>query len=1072
MACTPLSIQTGFFINTQPWDNSPNNTFGGKTLTLNTAGLTVQQGAHSVFHSRGLNHNILYMILGGQFLVILDMPTDPGPQTRFLNLVDFSTWTETNILMVSADSTVPPPVVNPSMGNGCVFMAFGQDGTQQTALAIYRSDNGGVLCSVGSIVPTGQTLGEATATQLIIHFNTGNTNHTQVAALPAGVCTVTSPQPQDFGTLHVGGCPFTPVTKQFTLKNTGNDCLAINSITNSPPFTVQSTVPALPATLTANQTVTVTAEFNPTAVGSWNPANLVVNASDGTHNLACKGQAVAAVFSIQFNATSHNFGKLPVGQAAPAWNLVITNNGSQPNNVNVPALNANGFTCTAWAGNLNCGQSQNIPIAFTPQAVGLQTATLSIVSQAPGSPHAISLSGTGCLAQAVIGVPPTNPIDLGQVQQGFRTVQFFLVQNTGEGPLQFQGALSGPDAALFGLPDPNGSVTNAPQAQSYSADPVSPCGNLTAGNGQAVVAVSFFANGTPNAMPKSATLTLSNANAVNATPGQTWVFPLSATIVPGVALDVALVVDHSGSMSDSLGSRVKMDAAVSASELFVELLRPDLDDRTAIVRFNQLPEIVVPMTPVTTTTAPTQAQIRAQVDTGLPPPGGNTAIAGGALTGIREVQKPRTTTPPLLTKAVIVLTDGEENTAFEDPPNSGNWISIQDSTTMVKPIPQTGTVTSTHLTKPSDITIYTIGIGKDSDIDMNQLNALATQAPQDVFRVNQDLTGTQYFSLEKYYTQIFMDVVGTSPISDPMYWIFPGQTQQIQFEVLRGDVDALIVIYDYQGMRLPFWCLSPLGEIVDASIVPPGFQLRSGFASEARFLEFKMPPNQPNRYAGTWTVVIQHQGRVCFGTPQSKPHTDTSTIGKHTTTATASTHSVVTTKIPPGFLPRECKPTKDPVLYGIAIGVGSNFRMQPYVQPGAVYVGDPILLTAVITEAGLPVIGCQVTVTATSPTNDVWTMKLFDDGAHSDGGPSDGEYADNFTHAYEAGTYHFVFHATGYSRDGQPVVREAMRDKVVQEKPSTTGGGDNGGGDKDCCDKLLRAIDHQTKLLEQLLKKR
>ncbi len=619
--------------------------------------------------------------------------------------------------------------------------------------------------------------------------------------------------------------------------------------------------------------------------------------------------------------------------------------------------------------------------------------------------------------------------------------------------------------------------SNAPQTQSYSADPVSPCGNIAAGSGQAVVAISFFASGAPSVTPKSATLTLSNSNAVNASPGQTWIFPLSAVIVPGVALDVALVVDHSGSMSDSLGSRVKMDAAVSASELFVELLRPDLDDRTAIVRFNHLPEVVVPMTPVTTTTSPTQAEIRAQVDSGLPPPTGNTAIAGGALTGIREVQKPRTTTPPLLTKAVIVLTDGEENTAFEDPPNSGNWISIQDSTTMMKPLPQTGTVTSTHLVKPTDITIYTIGIGKDSDINMTQLNALATQAPQDVFRVNQDLTGTQYFTLEKYYTQIFMDVVGTSPISDPMYWIFPGQTQEIQFEVLRGDVDALIVIYDYQGMRLPFWCVSPKGEIIDASIVPPGFQLRSGFASEARFLEFKMPPKEPDRYAGTWTVIIQHQGKVCFGPPQSKPHTDTAKpskrgntarVSKRGDTAAVSTHSAAS--IPPGFLPRECKPTKDPVLYGIAIGVGSNFRMQPYVQPGVVYVGEPILLTAVITEAGLPVIGCQVTVTATSPTNDVWTMTLFDDGAHSDGGAKDGEYADNFTHAYEAGTYHFLFHATGYSRDGQPVVREVMRDKVVQDKSTT--GGNGGDGGKDCCEQLLRAINHQTKLLEQVLKKR
>ena len=1066
MACTPLSIQQGFFINTQPWDNSPSNNFGGKTLTLDANGLTVQQGAHSVFHQRLTNHNILYMILGGQFLVIVDTPMDPGLQTRTLDLVDFSTWTEINILTVSADSSVPLPIVNPSQGNASAFMAFGQDGTQQTALAIYRSDNGGVLCSVGSIVPTGQTLGEANATQLIIHFNTGNQNHTQVCPFPAGVCSVTPAITQDFGTLHVGGCPFNPVVKQFTLTNTGNDCLAINSITDSPPFTVQSTVPAVPATLTPGQTVVVNVQFNPTAVGSWNPANLVVNAGDGPHNLPCKGVAQAATFGIQFNAASHNFGKLPVGQAAPGWNLIITNNGSQPLNVNVPQLNVNGFTCAGFNGNLNCGiSSPNIPVGFTPQGVGPQNATLNVVSQAPGSPQAISLSGTGCLAQAVIVVPPTNPIDLGQVEQGFRTVQFIIVQNTGEGPLQFQGDLSGPDAALFGLPDPNGSVTNAPQTQLYHADPISPCGNLTAGNGQAVVAVSFFASSAPNAAPKSATLTLSGSNAVNVPP-TTWVFPLSATIVPGVALDVALVVDHSGSMSDSLGSRVKMDAAVSASELFVELLRPDLNDRTALVRFNHSPEVIVPMTDVSSTTAPTQAQIRAQVDSGLPPPTGNTAIAGGALTGIREVQKPRTTTPPLLTQAVIVLTDGEENTAFEDPPNSGNWISIQDSTTMVKPIPQTGTVTSTHLTKPTGITIYTIGIGKDSDIDMTQLNALATQAPQDVFRVNQDLTGTQYFSLEKYYTQIFMDVVGTSPISDPMYWIFPGQTQKIQFEVLQGDVDALIVIYDYQGMRLPFWCVSPKGEIIDASIVPQGFQLRSGFAKEARFLEFKMPPRQPSRYAGTWTVVIQHQGRVCYGNPVSKPQGKT-----HSATTHASTHASAS-DFPPGFLPRKCEPMKDPVLYGVAIGVGSNFRMQPYVQPGTVYVGDSILLTAVMTEAGLPVVGCVVTVTATSPTNDVWTMTLFDDGHHSDGAAKDGEYADNFRHAYEAGTYHFVFHATGYSRDGQPVVREAMRDKVVQEKSTTGTGGDGGDGGKDCCERLLRAINHQTKLLEEVLKRK
>ena len=54
-----------------------------------------------------------------------------------------------------------------------------------------------------------------------------------------------------------------------------------------------------------------------------------------------------------------------------------------------------------------------------------------------------------------------------------------------------------------------------------------------------------------------------------------------------------------------------------------------------------------------------------------------------------------------------------------------------------------------------------------------------------------------------------------------------------------------------------------------------------------------------------------------------------------------------------------------PLLYGIAIGVGSGFRILPFVTPGPVYVGDPILLTALISEAGLPIRGCTVTVEAT-----------------------------------------------------------------------------------------------------------
>jgi len=142
--------------------------------------------------------------------------------------------------------------------------------------------------------------------------------------------------------------------------------------------------------------------------------------------------------------------------------------------------------------------------------------------------------------------------------------------------------------------------------------------------------------------------------------------------------------------------------------------------------------------------------------------------------------------------------------------------------------------------------------------------------------------------------------------------------------------------------------------------------------------------------------------------------------------------------------------------------------MVPYITPSTVYVGDPILLTAVVSEAGLPVTGCNVTVKSTSPSNVSETVTLFDDGAHFDGSADDGEYAENFRHTYEAGTYHFLFHATGYSRDGEPAVREIARDKVVLPKHDRPDGGGKG-GDDECCQKLLRAIQNQTRALEHFL---
>ncbi|HEY5834583.1 hypothetical protein, partial [Streptomyces sp.] len=75
-----------------------------------------------------------YQVLGNKYLVILDVEAGVGASTRTVSVLDFATWNSVSILTVNASSNaVPLPVINPSQGNAAAFLAYGQDGTQQTA---------------------------------------------------------------------------------------------------------------------------------------------------------------------------------------------------------------------------------------------------------------------------------------------------------------------------------------------------------------------------------------------------------------------------------------------------------------------------------------------------------------------------------------------------------------------------------------------------------------------------------------------------------------------------------------------------------------------------------------------------------------------------------------------------------------------------------------------------------------------------------------------------------------------------------------------------------------------------
>src|SRR5277367_116190 len=107
----------------------------------------------------------------------------------------------------------------------------------------------------------------------------------------------------------------------------------------------------------------------------------------------------APASAIQVSSTAITFASEVVGTTT-SQGLIVTNTGSatltitQVNETGA-AFSVSGFTLPI---NVNAGQQATIMVAFKPTAVGAASGNISIVSNAPTSPTAVTLSGTGIAA--------------------------------------------------------------------------------------------------------------------------------------------------------------------------------------------------------------------------------------------------------------------------------------------------------------------------------------------------------------------------------------------------------------------------------------------------------------------------------------------------------------------------------------------------------------------------------------------------------------------------------------------------------------------------------------------------
>jgi len=1039
MACTPFNPAVGIFYNTYGWGltNAGSWTFGPRSGSPDRFELKRSGVLADEIWIPTPSAVRWFFFPSGNFLAVRNAISSGG-------FDDYSIWIFDlrNPSAVTHYQVVGPWSINTGgqlhihmSSDGLAFMLFASDSLPNSTKQhqVFRTDTGDMLCSWGPItsVVAGR-YAEITASRTVRIYTSpapGGSRTWSECPLPSGRCDVT-PDTQTFPEAVFGGpSTLATTTRQFTIRNTGNDCLSILAIANAGVFSVTATSRTFPAELRAGETMTVTVTFTPTGVGSFGPTNLPITRlpANGDDRMECRGNARPPVARLTISPLTLAFGRLAVGSTRP-MNVRLRNDGEVPINLAVPVSPASiPFSWNPLTATLGLGDSRDIAVTFAPTAEGAASATLIVNNLTQSMSTNVAISGSGCVANAEMILPPAPYPSFGQIQRGFRLVRTIQIQNTGDGELNFTARIDGPDFAMYGLVQdpPNESVIDVVRTRTYSVQAVSPCGGAMGGSGLATLAIVFFANDAPRIT--AAELVIESHNATNGLPA-TIRYSLQGEITAPAAVDAMLVLDRSGSMSTNIGARSKSEAAIAGGRLFAQLIRPNMDDRLGIVKYDDVIEVVQPITSVT---AANHNTIINRINSTELAPRGLTCIAGGAMVALEQIALPRSTVPPVLTKAVVVLTDGMDNTAYQNPSDS-IWYSILGNQAY-NPLTSTQ-IATTAMPTPTGVKIYGVGLGKAEDIDSLALNRLSS-ATGAYHGVVQDLVGQQYFSIEKYFAQIYMDIVGIAPITDPVFTILPGTTQTHEFDVLRGDVSAMVLLFDYVDRRLPFTLISPKGEVFDGISLPVDFQMRMGSSITSRFVEIQMPAGQPDRYAGRWKVVVEHRNEVYSGSvgPQQDNR--------------------------PGFIPFKTKKYKDPVDYGILLGAGSNFRMQPYMTPSPVRVGDPILLSAVVSEAGLPSLGCRVTVKAIAPSGATWNIDLWDDGAHSDMSRNDGEYANTFLHTSEAGAFEFIFRATGLSRDGEPVVRESVRTKYVQgriEIPPNIPADNN---KDDCCKKMLKLLE-------------
>ncbi|MCW3028692.1 MAG: hypothetical protein JWN81_1903 [Solirubrobacterales bacterium] len=218
-------------------------------------------------------------------------------------------------------------------------------------------------------------------------------------------------------------------SSQKTLTLTATTNLTVNKLTpSSSQFTIGTTTPALPAALTAGQTIQVPVTFKPTQTGPIG-ATLAAETTAGTVSFSLSGTGQAASAQLAINPVLVAFGGTAVGGEL-SGTATFSNVGAAPLTINAIKMPSAPFGATgvpAVGSTIEPGASVNVNVTFKPTTEG--TFTSEIAMETTGGNGAIGLSGSAGPPGVLKITSELN--EFGELEVGKSATKSFTVTNTG-----------------------------------------------------------------------------------------------------------------------------------------------------------------------------------------------------------------------------------------------------------------------------------------------------------------------------------------------------------------------------------------------------------------------------------------------------------------------------------------------------------------------------------------------------------------------------------------------------------------------------------------------------------------